>query len=164
MAAEAHAPELATTRRILLRPPVAAWALYDFANTIFSYAVITRYFNEWIIVERDEPDYYVGLMGFVVALALVAALPPVGAIADRYGARKPFLVAFTLACVALTATLGLVGTTLGALAVAGAAVRERVVRLLAPPPPLPAAAPVAALGCAGLLLLVPPVLLLLPAL
>jgi Zn-dependent protease with chaperone function len=51
----------------------------------------------------------------------------------------------------------------GALAVAGAAVRERVVRLLAPPAPLPAAARAAALLAAGLLLLVPTLQLLAPA-
>nr|WP_204331410.1 M56 family metallopeptidase [Geodermatophilus sabuli] len=52
----------------------------------------------------------------------------------------------------------------GALAVAGGAVRERVVRLLAPPSPLPGWARVLALASAVLLLLVPTALLLLPAL
>ncbi len=56
------------------------------------------------------------------------------------------------------------GVPSGALAVAGAAVRERVVRLLAPPAPLSPGARAAALVCAGLLLLAPTVLLLLPAL
>jgi len=47
-----------------------SWALYDFANTIFSYAVMTRYFNDWIVVERDRPDYYLGLMGLAVQTGL----------------------------------------------------------------------------------------------
>ena len=105
----------------LLSLPVLSWALYDFANTIFSYAVVTRYFNEWIIEERGNPDWYVGALGFVVAVFLVATMPPLGAIADRYGRRKPFLIAFTLLCVAATALLGQVEHTLVALAVAGVA-------------------------------------------
>jgi UMF1 family MFS transporter len=108
--------------RELLTPPIVGWALYDFANTIFSYAVITRYFNDWITDERGEPDWSVGLMNFVVALALVLTLPVSGAIGDRYGRRKPFLVAFTLLCVGATAALGVVDTTIGALVVAGVAI------------------------------------------
>jgi hypothetical protein len=30
--------------------------LYDFANTIFSFVVVTRYSNDWIISERGHPD------------------------------------------------------------------------------------------------------------
>jgi len=106
----------------LLSPPVIGWILYDFANTIFSYAVITRYFNDWIIVERGSPDWYVTIGGFVVAAALIFSLPFFGALADRIGRRKPFLVGFTLLCVAMTALLGFVASTLLALIVAGVAV------------------------------------------
>src|SRR5690606_31249566 len=55
----------------LASPPVLGWALYDFANTIFSFAVITQYFNAWIIEDKGRPDWHVGLMGFVVGLVLV---------------------------------------------------------------------------------------------
>ena len=60
------------------RLPVVSWVLYDFANTIFSYVVITRYFNEWIVIERGRPDWVVGLMSACVSLALVVALPMLG--------------------------------------------------------------------------------------
>lgn len=55
-------------RRRLLTPPVVGWVLYDFANTIFSFVVVTRYFNDWIIEERGQPDIYVGLMVAAVSL------------------------------------------------------------------------------------------------
>lgn len=86
------------------------WILYDFANTIFSFVVVTRYFNDWIIEERGHPDIYVGLMVGVVSLALVVALPLIGALADRSGRHKPILIVFTLVCIAATGLLGLVGT------------------------------------------------------
>jgi MFS transporter, UMF1 family len=102
--------------------PAIAWALYDFANTIFSYVVVTRYFNDWIIEQRQTEDVWVGVMSFVVAAFLVVTLPVFGAVADRWGRRKPLLVAFTLVCVGATAVLGFVPSTALALVVAGVAV------------------------------------------
>jgi MFS transporter, UMF1 family len=104
-------------RRRLPSPPVVGWVLYDFANTIFSFVVVTRYFNDWIVEERGQPDIYVGLMVAAVSLALVATLPLVGAIADRRGRHKPILIAFTVVCVAATGLLGIVDSVLLALVV-----------------------------------------------
>ena len=80
----------------LLDAPVVGWVLYDFANTIFSFVVVTRYFNDWIIEEREQPDIYVGLMVAFVSLALIVALPLIGVLADRSGRHKPILIVFTL--------------------------------------------------------------------
>ena len=99
----------------LLSPPVIGWVLYDFANTIFSFVVVTRYFNDWIIEERGQPDIYVGLMVAAVSVALVVSLPLVGALADRRGRHKPILAVFTLLCVGATALLGIVESVLLAL-------------------------------------------------
>ena len=102
--------------------PALGWILYDLANTIFSYAVVTRYFNEWIIIEQGRPDLYVGLMSLAVSVALVLSLPFVGALADSSGRRMPFLVAATVACVAATALLGVVEGVFLALLVAAVAI------------------------------------------
>ncbi len=93
------------------------WVLYDFANTIFSFVVVTRYFNDWIVEERGQPDIYVGLMVAAVSLALVVTLPLVGALADRRGRHKPILIVFTVLCVAATGLLGVVESVLLALVV-----------------------------------------------
>lgn len=103
------------------RSAVIGWILYDLANTIFSFVVVTRYFNDWLIEERGQPDYYVGLMTAAVSIALVFTLPVIGAAADRRFGHKPILIAFTLLCVSATALLGLVGPVLLALVVAGLA-------------------------------------------
>ena len=101
---------------------VLGWVLYDLANTIFAYAILTRYFNEWIIVEQGQPDVYVGLMTLGVALVLLVTLPFFGALADRWRRRMPFLAAFTLLSIAATAALTLVDGVLAALLVAGLAI------------------------------------------
>ena len=103
------------------RLPVVGWVLYDFANTIFSLVVITRYFNDWIVDERGQPDILVGAMSAGVSLALVLALPVVGARADAQGRHKPVLMVFTTLCVGLTALLGVVQPVALALVVAGLA-------------------------------------------
>ena len=108
--------------RTVSRLPVVSWVLYDFANTIFSYVVLTRYFNDWVIVERGRPDYFIGVMAVCVSLVLVVTLPFFGALSDRLGRHKPFLAAFTLTSVAATAVLGLVDTVVPALVLAGVAI------------------------------------------
>lgn len=106
----------------LLSPAVLSWILFDFATTVFSYVVLTRYFNEWIVIERGQPDAVIGLMGASVSILLVFTLPTLGALSDRIGRHKPFLTAFTLAAIGGTAALGLVDSVLVALLVAGVAI------------------------------------------
>ncbi len=101
----------------LLSLPVVGWILYDFANTIFSFVIVTRYFNDWIIEEQGQPDIYVGLMVASVSVALIIALPLIGALADRLGRHKPILIAFTLLSVLATGLLGVIDSVLVALIV-----------------------------------------------
>lgn len=116
-------PSHVTTDRFSLwSRPVLGWAFYDFANTIFSFAVITQYFNKWVIEQNGRPDWHVGLMGFCVGLVLVVVMPAMGAISDRVGRRLPFLAAFTLLCVTATGALGGIDSVTLALVVAGIAI------------------------------------------
>ena len=105
----------------LLSLPVIGWIAYDFANTIFSFVVVTRYYNDWIIEERGQPDIYVGLMVAAVSVSLILALPLLGALADRMGRHKPILIAFTLLSVTATGLLSVIDSILLALIVAGIA-------------------------------------------
>lgn len=91
----------------LLSAPVLAWITYDLANTLFSYALITRYFNDYVINQKGAPDIAVGVMGFCVSMVLVFTLPLFGAMADRSGRRVSWLRTMTLISVCATAALGL---------------------------------------------------------
>ena len=106
----------------LFSAPVLGWAFYDFANTIFSFAVMTQYFNKWVIEDQGRPDIHVGIMGFIVGLALVVVMPAMGAISDQLGRRLPFLAAFTLACIGATGVLGSIDDVTIALVIAGFAI------------------------------------------
>ncbi len=101
---------------------VTGWVLFDFATTIFSFVVITRYLNDWILEERGAPDIVIGFMTAAVSVALLLTLPGLGARADRTGRHMPILIPFALASIMATAALGVVGPTWLALVVAGVAI------------------------------------------
>jgi UMF1 family MFS transporter len=95
--------------------------LFDFATTVFSFVVVTRYLNDWILEERNQPDIVIGAMTAVVSVALVVSLPALGARADRTGRRMAILVPFSLLSIAATAVLGVVGPVWAALVAAAVA-------------------------------------------
>ncbi len=85
---------------------VFSWCLYDWANSAFSTVIITFVFSTYF-TQTVAPDPLVGtvLWGRTLSLsALVVALvsPVLGAIADKRGRRKPWLLACTLVCVTAT--------------------------------------------------------------
>src|SRR5512141_663971 len=84
----------------------ASWALYDFANTIFSFAVVSGAIGLYLVKDAQfgERDGNVLLsVAVVVSVGLNALVSPVlGAISDRGGRRLPFLLFFTAVCVGTT--------------------------------------------------------------
>jgi len=95
----------------------AAWALYDFANTIFSFAVVSGAIGLWLTdtTQFGEKDgNFLLSVGIVVSVGLNALVSPIlGALSDRGGQRLPFLLAFTVLCVGACAFIADVGATGG---------------------------------------------------
>jgi UMF1 family MFS transporter len=97
-----------------------AWALYDFANTIFSFAILSFAMGPWTVAQLGETTgtFFFTLAGSS-AVALNAAVSPVlGAMSDRTGGRKRYLFAFTLVCIVPTMLIGLVDIGVGLVAFA----------------------------------------------
>lgn len=98
------------------RVPVA-WALYDFANTIFSFAVVSGAIGLWLtdaaqFGERD--GNFLLSVAIVISVGLNAVVSPIlGALSDRGGRRLPFLLVFTSLCVAASAFISAAGPTFG---------------------------------------------------
>jgi len=86
-----------------------SWALFDWANSPFTTLIITfvfpPYFVAAIIGDQAAGQVIWGyaLAGSALAVALLS--PPLGAIADAAGRRKPWLLAFTLLCIIGSALL-----------------------------------------------------------
>jgi MFS transporter, UMF1 family len=86
-----------------------SWALYDFANTIFSMNVVTLYFAVWIVTERGSSNTAYSLATSLSSLAVLVLAPWIGAISDASRRRKPWVIGFTLGCVAATLALAPLG-------------------------------------------------------
>lgn len=87
------------------RGSVAAWVLYDLANTTFALGVGSRYFGPWLIEDRGGADWQLSVAVVAAMLAVIVLGPWVGALSDHRGRRVPYLVVSTLVCVSATAML-----------------------------------------------------------
>lgn len=91
------------------RGTLAAWALYDFANSSFTTLVVTFVYGT-LFASYIAPDEATGQSQWAVGLgisAVVIALlsPTLGAVADAGGLRRRFLRLTTVICVVATAAL-----------------------------------------------------------
>jgi UMF1 family MFS transporter len=84
-----------------------SWAMYDFANTIFSMNVVSLHFALWVTREQggSELDYSIIYSASVLAVILLA--PVLGRAADLTDRRKAFLVLATLFSAGSTCLIGL---------------------------------------------------------
>ncbi len=91
------------------RGPILAWCFFDWANSSFPTVIITAvfaaYFTEVVAEDREIGTGQWGLAVSLSALAVAALAPVLGAIADRGGRRKPWIVLFTVVCVIAGAAL-----------------------------------------------------------
>ncbi|GAB5520873.1 MAG: MFS transporter [Rhodothermales bacterium] len=88
---------------------VWSWALYDFANSSYTTLVITfiyaTYFTQAMVEDANRGTLLWSNAITVTALIVALISPFAGAIADRGGYRKRFLLAATVICVGGTALL-----------------------------------------------------------
>ncbi len=85
---------------------VAAWSLYDFANSPYSVIMTTIGFPLFflgIVAPSTSGPFLWGLLYGVSEVAAAVLSPGLGALSDQYGRRKPFLVGFALLTIAGTA-------------------------------------------------------------
>src|SRR6266480_5146413 len=106
---------LEVTRAGNLNPPLApfreriSWALYDFANTVFSMNIATLYFAAWLIADLGHSNTLYAVVNGIASGLVVISIPVFGAISDATQRRKPWVVGFTLlACIA-TALIAILG-------------------------------------------------------
>ncbi|MDB4886269.1 MAG: hypothetical protein JWN79_1707 [Gemmatimonadetes bacterium] len=110
-----------SSRAITVRAPWierASWALYDFANTIFSMNVATLYFSVWLIADLHASSTVFALGNGLSSLLVVVSVPVLGALSDARRRRKIWVVLFTVAACVACAMIGVLGQT--TLPIAGA--------------------------------------------
>jgi UMF1 family MFS transporter len=91
------------------RKAIWGWCLYDWANsaffTLISTFVFATYFTQGIAETPEQGSSQWGYATAVAALTIALLGPVLGAISDKAGRRKPWLLALTL--IGAAATVGL---------------------------------------------------------
>lgn len=87
---------------------VGSWALYDFANTIYSLNIISVFFPAFIKeLGLNDAVYAYPMSASLFIVALIS--PLLGGLSDQMGGRRmPWLIATTVLCVAATVLMGVV--------------------------------------------------------
>ncbi|WP_409291930.1 MFS transporter [Peribacillus sp. SCS-37] len=110
--------EAAPKRRlgVFFTLPIVSWALYDFANTIFSSNINTIFFPFYIqetIGSNAALDQiastFISYANAAASLFLVLFSPLYGVMIDRTGRKKKYVIPFTLAAVGCTFFMGVSG-------------------------------------------------------
>ena len=86
---------------------VAAWVVYDVANSVFSMGVVSLYFSLYVreAVGAERADQTYGLIT-TISMGLIFVLSPLlGAMTDRARRRMPFLVWSAILCGGATALM-----------------------------------------------------------
>lgn len=98
-----------------LNKSIIAWALYDWANSAFATTVLAGFFplffkQYWSAgIASTESTFHLGVGNATASLLIVLAAPLLGAIADRGGLRRRFLMLFAATGIVATAALYGVG-------------------------------------------------------
>ena len=88
-----------------------SWAMYDFANTIFSMNVGTLFFAVWFVSDLGGTNTQLSTATAAASLLVALSIPVLGAVSDAQRRRRPWVIGFTLAAVAATALIGVLGRT-----------------------------------------------------
>ncbi|MGG3449431.1 MFS transporter [Domibacillus aminovorans] len=101
--------------KLFLTLPVLSWALYDFANTIFSSNITTIFFPFYVqeVAGGDErldqiASTFLSYANAVSSFFLVLFSPLFGVWIDRTGRKKRYVMVFALAAIIFTALMGLI--------------------------------------------------------
>jgi UMF1 family MFS transporter len=98
-------------------PPLApfreriSWALYDFANTVFSMNIATLYFAAWLVADLGHSNTLYAIVNGIASALVVVSIPVFGAISDATQRRKPWVVGFTLIACISTIVMAIFGQT-----------------------------------------------------
>jgi len=88
--------------KIKNRKEILAWSLYDFANQPFTTIIVTFIYSAFfvnVIAENEQEGTFLWSTAIAITAVVVSLLSPIlGAIADKGGFRKFFLILSTVIC------------------------------------------------------------------
>ncbi|MRX73768.1 MFS transporter [Bacillus lacus] len=107
-------PSQRSTLQLFISLPILSWALYDFANTIFSSNITTIFFPFYLQEAIGDSERlnqiastFISYANAAASFFLVLFSPLYGVLIDRTGRKKKFIVPLTLLSVACTMLMGI---------------------------------------------------------
>ncbi len=102
--------EHATLRGVLKRKPVMAWAFYDWANSAFATTIMAGFFPVFYSaisqdLSTEDSQFWFNVTLAAASVVIAVSAPILGAVADRGGSRKKFLVFFASLGMLMSAAL-----------------------------------------------------------
>jgi UMF1 family MFS transporter len=99
-----------TLKGVLKRRSVVGWALYDWANSAFATTVMAGFFPVFYSaitreISAEDSQFYFNLTLAAASVLIAVSAPVLGAISDRGGSRKKFLVFFASLGILMSAGL-----------------------------------------------------------
>lgn len=85
---------------------ISAWALYEFASSLFSMNIISLYFALWVTIDMHGEDIFYSCALSISMLLSAISAPILGAASDRLQKRMPFIIATALLCAISTSFIG----------------------------------------------------------
>jgi UMF1 family MFS transporter len=79
------------------------WAMYDLANTIYSMVIVSLIINRYVLVigqlehglSYGDASLIYGLVTGIMQIGVAICVPIIGALSDKAGRRKPFVISLT---------------------------------------------------------------------
>jgi len=79
------------------------WAMYDLANTIYSMIIVSLLINRYVLVigqlehglNYGQVSLIYGIVSGLMQVGVAICVPIIGALSDRAGRRKPFVISLT---------------------------------------------------------------------
>jgi UMF1 family MFS transporter len=102
--------EHTTLRGVLKRKPVVAWAFYDWANSAFATTIMAGFFPVFYSaisqdLSTEDSQFWFNVTLAAASVVIAVSAPILGAVADRGGSRKRFLVFFASLGMLMSAAL-----------------------------------------------------------
>lgn len=93
---------------------VFLYAMYDLANTIYSMIIVSLIINRYILIIGQESgmsygdtSFIFGVASAIMQIGIAIFVPIIGALSDRAGKRKPFVIGLTFIILIFASLIGL---------------------------------------------------------
>jgi UMF1 family MFS transporter len=107
--------EIVEVETVTSKKNVFFYAMYDLANTIYSMIIVSLIINRYVLVigqqvhgmSYGDASFIFGVASAIMQIGIAVLVPIIGALSDRAGKRKPFVIGLTFIILIFASLIGL---------------------------------------------------------